>query len=126
MRAGNGQRDSAHDQHRTDDGRFASTVTGLNVDVNFPGFYPKCVSLEGIGTTRHAMPSTTRSRFATSRIFIKRLFLPSCATEKPRDPFASVQLCNREQQLAGQTIVGDESFYPIEQAHRGSICLQPR
>jgi hypothetical protein len=38
MRSGHGQRGSRRDQDRTNDCRYAFTVTGLHVDVYFPGF----------------------------------------------------------------------------------------
>jgi hypothetical protein len=119
MRAGNGRRDSAHDQHRTHDCRYAFTVTGLHADVYFPGFYT--ISPGGIGTTRDTMPS----RPAPGKISLNASFA-TMRDRKAEDPFASVQLCNREQQLGGQTIVGYESFYPLSRAHRGSIRLPPR
>lgn len=39
MRAGNGQCDSARAQRRTNDCRYAFTVTGLHARRLFPGFY---------------------------------------------------------------------------------------
>jgi hypothetical protein len=43
-RTGNGQRDSARDQHRTNESRYAFTVTGLHADVYFPDFSNCAVS----------------------------------------------------------------------------------
>ena len=81
-------------------------------EVQFSGFHTMGLA----GGNRHDQgrdAEHNQEQVCNQQDFHERLFLPSCATEKRRDSFASVQLCNREQQLAGQTIAGYESFDPL-------------
>lgn len=69
-RTGNGQRDPARDQSRTNDRRHAFTVTGLQADVDVSGVNTLPL---GVGNRYDQgwLPSTTKNTHARSNGFIK-------------------------------------------------------